>query len=415
MNVQNDCSKPCHDIFEKNLMNYKLVLISSTYGQGNPPDNAKEFYQYLKDHQDANYSHLDYCVFALGSKNYPNFCQCGKDLNLLLANTGAFPFMDIVCCNGDPDIDYEQWQRKLCQTLNEPKNKNERSQIIANNSKNKKCIERKEQFIKGKVLSNRFIAPFIKELCVELQEDFSYASGQFLYIKIPEYEMTYATLDIPDTFKKRWEQGGYLEHSAKNQAEAKRSYSFASCPSESRNILKFNIRIALPNTIGISGGKGSSYIFSLKKGDSIEISPAQGDFLITGRKSEKVYIGGGAGMAPLRSHIVEQLNNKTSNKISYWYGARTLQDVFYKSELDVLAQENNNFSYHLALSESENDDWSGYRGYIHEVIFEKLLKNHKKLYNVYFFLCGPPPMVAACTKMLKSLHVGDHQVFFDAF
>jgi Na(+)-translocating NADH:ubiquinone oxidoreductase F subunit len=416
MKINSDKPRPYDDLFEDNKMNYKCIIISSTYGQGNPPDNAKDFYEYLKNGDGKNLSHLDYCVFALGSKNYPNFCQCGKDFHALLANAGAYPFLDIVCCNGDPDVQYEQWQRSLCQRLNAPFDPMEREVAIKNNLLHKKTIGKIEHFLSAKVLSNQFVTPFIKELCLEVEENYDYSSGQFAYIKIPSYEMQYSKLALPERYTSSWEKLNLSEAKVINREATKRSYSFASSPSEGRKILKFNIRIALPSSKEMNGGIGSSYLFSLKAEDHLEITPAQGDFLITKNNKEKVYIGGGAGMAPLRSHIVDQLNNNAENKISFWYGARSTLDLFYIDEFKNLAQKHKNFTYNIALSEeTQSENSLGYRGYIHEVVDQNFLKMHNKLYNIDFFLCGPPPMVQACLKMLKEMHVGDHQIFFDAY
>ncbi|MBK1878744.1 NADH:ubiquinone reductase (Na(+)-transporting) subunit F [Pelagicoccus mobilis] len=269
------------------------------------------------------------------------------------------------------------------------------------------------------VVSNRNVATFIKELVLEPETDFSYQPGDYLQIDIPEYQqIDFDTLTVDQPYANVWKQQNLLELYSTNPQRCRRNYSLASNP-KSDSQLRFNVRIATPpRGQECSAGAGSTYIHSLKPGDSVTAIGPFGDFHIKETQKEMIYLGGGAGMAPLRSHISSLLETRNSGrKISFWYGARSKQEMFYQDYFEKLAKENDNFRFTFALSEPQpEDDWNGDTGFIHEVLAAKYLDGHDTLAEVEFYLCGPPQMLQAASKMLlEKYEIAKEQIAYDEF
>lgn len=271
------------------------------------------------------------------------------------------------------------------------------------------------------VVSNENVATFIKELVLKLPEgeDVNFRAGGYVQLEIPPYECSFADMDIPDEYRGDWEKFGLFKVKSKVDETTIRAYSMANYPDE-RGLLKFNIRIATPplrQLDEIAPGKMSSYVFSRKAGDKITVFGPFGEFFAKKTDAEMIFIGGGAGMAPMRSHLFDQLKRLASKrKISFWYGARSLRETFYAEEYDALAAENPNFDWHLALSEPQpEDNWSGHTGFIHQVLLENYLKNHPAPEDCEFYMCGPPMMNAAVIKMLEDLGVDRENILLDDF
>lgn len=276
------------------------------------------------------------------------------------------------------------------------------------------------------VISNRNVASFIKEFVVRLPEGehMEFKAGSYSQIKIPKYHVKYADFDVDERFKPEWDKFKLWPLEAKNDVETIRAYSMANYPAEG-NIITLNVRVATPPfdrktgtwAAGINPGIASSYIFSLKPGDKVTMSGPYGDFHIQDTDAEMLYIGGGAGMAPLRAQILHLFNTlKTDRKVSYWYGARSRLEIFYEEDFRALEREFPNFSFHIALSAPEKDDnWTGYVGFIHQVIYDHYLKDHPAPEDIEYYMCGPGPMSAAAVKMLDSLGVEKDRIYFDDF
>jgi len=273
-----------------------------------------------------------------------------------------------------------------------------------------------------KVVSNRSVATFIKELVLEPadpEEKIEFTPGDYMQLDIPAYdEIRFRDFDIPEPYASVWERQHVFDLAVTNQEPGRRNnYSLASNGVTERQ-LKFNVRIATPPPgQDCPPGIGSSYVFNLKPGDTVTAIGSFGDFHIKPTQKEMVYIGGGAGMAPLRAHLSQLLENeKTHRKISYWYGARSRQEIFYQEYFEDLAKNHQNFDFHLALSDPlDEDHWEGPTGFIHEVVYFNYLKDHPNIKAVEFYLCGPPMMVKACTKMLDELGVSPEQIAYDEF
>jgi Na(+)-translocating NADH:ubiquinone oxidoreductase F subunit len=273
-----------------------------------------------------------------------------------------------------------------------------------------------------RVISNRSVATFIKELVLEPEDpkdSVTFAPGDYLQIDIPAYEaIKFRDFDIPERFASVWERQHIFDLIAHNpQAGRRNNYSLASNPQTERQ-LRFNVRIATPPPgQDCLPGAGSSYIFSLKPGDIVTGIGPFGDFHIKPTQREMIYIGGGAGMAPLRAHLSHLLETeKTVRKISYWYGARSRQEIFYEEYFRNLETAHPNFSFHLALSSPlEEDSWTGHIGFIHEVVFEAYLQNHSNPAAAEYYLCGPPMMIKACNRMLTGVGVPQQQIAYDEF
>ncbi|MDN3639583.1 NADH:ubiquinone reductase (Na(+)-transporting) subunit F [Simiduia curdlanivorans] len=270
------------------------------------------------------------------------------------------------------------------------------------------------------VESNPNVATFIKELTLRLPEGESvdFRAGGYVQLEAPAHHVKFSDFDIEEKFRGDWEHFGFFKLESKVTEPVIRAYSMANYPDE-KGVVKFNIRIATPppRTQGLPPGQMSSYVFSLKPGDKITVYGPFGEFFAKKTEAEMVFIGGGAGMAPMRSHIFDQLRRlKSKRKMSFWYGARSLRELFYKEDYDMLAAENDNFKWHIALSDPQpEDDWNGLTGFIHNVLFEQYLRDHEAPEDCEFYMCGPPMMNQAVIKMLKDLGVEDDNIMLDDF
>ncbi len=271
------------------------------------------------------------------------------------------------------------------------------------------------------VRSNNNVATFIKELVLELPagENVDFRAGGYIQIECPPYEIDYKNFDIDKKFHEDWDHFNIWRYKSHNTEHTIRAYSMANYPEE-KGIIMLNVRIATPPPRAaedIPPGIMSSYIFNLKPGDQVTISGPFGEFFAKETKNEMVFVGGGAGMAPMRSHIFDQLRRiKTDRKMTFWYGARSLKEMFYVSDFDMLARENDNFEWHVALSDpKEEDNWTGYTGFIHEVLYENYLKDHPAPEDCEYYMCGPPMMNAAVIKMLTDLGVERENILLDDF
>ena len=275
------------------------------------------------------------------------------------------------------------------------------------------------------VVSNRNVATFIKEFVVKLPEGehLKFLSGGYIQIDVPAIDVNYKDIDVDEEYRADWEKFGMFDLVMHNPEPQFRAYSMASYPAED-NIIMLNVRIATPPFDRVNGGfmkvnpgVCSSYIYSLKPGDKVTISGPYGEFHIKDTKREIIFIGGGAGMAPMRSHILDLfLTKHTDRKVSYWYGGRSLRELFYIEDFRKIEEENPNFKFNIALSAPlPEDNWTGYVGNIHEVLLENYLKNHSEPEEIEYYLCGPPMMTAAVLKMLDSLGVPKEMISFDGF
>jgi Na+-transporting NADH:ubiquinone oxidoreductase subunit F len=270
------------------------------------------------------------------------------------------------------------------------------------------------------VRSNDNKATFIKELCLEIPdgESVPFRAGGYIQIEAPAHHVKYADFDVPEEYRGDWERFGFFKLESKVDEETIRAYSMANYPEE-EGIIMLNVRIASPppNNLSLPPGKMSSFIWSLKPGDKVTISGPFGEFFAKETDAEMVFVGGGAGMAPMRSHIFDQLRRlKSDRKISFWYGARSSREMFYVEDFDTLQAENENFQWHVALSDPQpEDNWTGYTGFIHNVLLENYLKDHEAPEDCEFYMCGPPMMNAAVINMLKDLGVEDENILLDDF
>lgn len=270
------------------------------------------------------------------------------------------------------------------------------------------------------VESNPNVATFIKELTLKLPEgqNVDFRAGGYVQLEAPEHHVKFKDFIIEDEYRGDWERFGFFNLESKVTEPVIRAYSMANYPEE-RGMVKFNIRIATPppGSKDIQPGLMSSYVFSLKPGDTITVYGPFGEFFAKETENEMVFIGGGAGMAPMRSHLFDQLKRLNSKrKISFWYGARSLRELFYQEDYDGLAAANDNFDWHIALSDPQpEDNWDGLTGFIHNVLYEKYLKDHEAPEDCEYYMCGPPVMNAAVIKMLKDLGVEDDNIMLDDF
>lgn len=275
------------------------------------------------------------------------------------------------------------------------------------------------------VVSNRNVSTFIKEFVVKLPEGevMNFQSGSYAQITIPTYDIKYADYDIDEKFRGDWDHFDMWSLTCKNDTETIRAYSMANYPAEG-NIITLNVRIATPpmdrathKWLPVSPGISSSYIFSLKPGDKVRMSGPYGDFHIQDTDAEMLYIGGGAGMAPLRAQILHLFRTlHTGRKVSYWYGARSKKEIFYEEDFREIEKQFPNFSFHIALSDPQpEDNWTGYVGFIHQVIYDNYLKDHDAPEDIEYYMCGPGPMANAVKVMLEDLGVPRSQLFFDDF
>lgn len=275
------------------------------------------------------------------------------------------------------------------------------------------------------VVSNRNVATFIKEFVVKLPEGehLDFLSGGYIQIDVPKCDVKYSNIEVDEEYRKDWEKFHMFDLVMRNPEPQFRAYSMANHPAEN-NIIMLNVRIATPpfdkkngGFMKVNPGVCSSYIYSLKPGDKVTISGPYGEFHIKDTQKEIIFIGGGAGMAPMRSHILDLfLTKHTQRKVSYWYGGRSLRELFYIDDFKKIEAENPNFKFNIALSSPlPEDNWNGYVGNIHEVLFENYLKNHPEPEEIEYYLCGPPMMTQAVLTMLDNLGVPKENILFDDF
>ncbi len=271
-----------------------------------------------------------------------------------------------------------------------------------------------------KVISNNNVATFIKELVIELPSgvEMGYRAGGYIQIDVPPYQLKYTDFNVEEEYRGDWDKYNLWRYNATNDEEVTRAYSMASYPAEGNKII-LNVRIASPPPWApdVPPGIASSYIFNLKPGDNVEVSGPYGEFFTKDTKREMVFIGGGAGMAPMRSHLYDLLKTKKSDrKISFWYGARSLREMFYDDEFKELESKFPNFSYQVGLSEPlEEDNWKGQVGFIHQILYDNILKDHDDPTEIEYYMCGPPPMIDAVDKMLYDLGVEPEMIAYDKF
>ncbi|MDJ0783369.1 MAG: NADH:ubiquinone reductase (Na(+)-transporting) subunit F [Desulfosarcinaceae bacterium] len=269
------------------------------------------------------------------------------------------------------------------------------------------------------VVSNQNVATFIKELVLQLEggQRLDFKAGAYIQIDIPEYEAAFETFQIEDVYRSAWDQFNLWQLKAANVDPVFRAYSLANPPAEG-DVLKFTIRIATPPPgAAAPPGIGSSYVFQLMPGDRVSLSGPYGDFFVKETQREMCFIGGGAGMAPMRSHILHQLEGEgTQRRLTFWYGARSRQEMFYDGEFRALAAEHPNFTYHVALSEPQpEDNWDGLVGFIHQCLLDTYLEDHDDPTEIEYYLCGPPPMIDAVNHMLYDLGVEQEMIAYDKF
>ncbi len=270
------------------------------------------------------------------------------------------------------------------------------------------------------VLSNDNMATFIKELVLEIPEGESvdFRAGGYVQLEAPPHTVDYRDFDIPEEYRGDWDKFKIFDNVSTVKEPIVRAYSMANYPEE-KGVIKFNIRVASPppGSTGIPPGQMSSWVFGLKPGDKVNVFGPYGEFFAKETDAEMVFIGGGAGMAPLRSHIFDQLKRLNSKrKISYWYGARSLREMFYVEDFDALAEEFDNFEWHVALSDPmPEDNWEGDTGFIHQVVLDKYLKDHPAPEDCEFYMCGPPMMNKAVVGMLEELGVEKENIMLDEF
>jgi Na+-transporting NADH:ubiquinone oxidoreductase subunit F len=271
------------------------------------------------------------------------------------------------------------------------------------------------------VVSNNNVASFIKELVVALPEgeELDFRAGGYIQIECPPHDLKYTDFDIDKEFRDEWDRFNLWRYESHVKKPEMRAYSMASYPEE-KTVVKLNVRIATPPPgadDSVPPGIMSSFIFNLKPGDKAVVSGPYGEFFAKDTDNEMVFIGGGAGMAPMRSHIFDQLKRRhTKRKMSFWYGARSLKEMFYEEEFNELAERNENFEWHLALSEPQpEDNWDGLTGFIHQVLYDEYLSKHEAPEDCEYYLCGPPMMNTAVVKMLDSLGVPKENILLDDF
>lgn len=270
------------------------------------------------------------------------------------------------------------------------------------------------------VRSNDNVATFIKELVLELPEgeDVNFKAGGYIQIEAPPHIAHYKDFDINEEYQEDWDKYDVWRYTSKVDETVIRAYSMANYPGE-KGIIMLNVRVASPppRLEGIPPGKMSSFIFNLKPGDKVTISGPYGEFFIKDSDAEMMYVGGGAGMAPLRSHIFELFKNlKTGRKVTYWYGGRSLRELFYIDEFRKLEEEFPNFTFNLALSEPlPEDNWTGYVGFIHQVVIDNYLKDHPAPEDIEYYFCGPPMMNKCVMQMCEDFGVEPENVAFDDF
>jgi len=272
-----------------------------------------------------------------------------------------------------------------------------------------------------KVRSNHNVATFIKELVLELPEGEAvpFRAGGYIQIEVPPGAYSYQDIEVEDEYRADWDKFNLWRFTAQLDEEVTRAYSMANYPEE-KDVIMLNVRIASPpprSSEGTPPGKMTAYLFGLKPGDEVTISGPFGEFFAKDTPAEMLFIGGGAGMAPMRSHIFDQfLRLHTRRRVSFWYGARSLREAFYIDDFNTLQDKHETFEWHLALSEPlPEDDWTGDTGFIHQVVYNNYLKDHPAPEDIEYYLCGPPLMLKACMEMLDGLGVEPENILFDDF
>ncbi len=268
--------------------------------------------------------------------------------------------------------------------------------------------------------SNRNVATFIKELVLELPEgeEVPFRAGGYIQIECPPHVVDYKNFEVEEEYREDWDKFDQWRFTSSVNEPVVRAYSMANYPDE-KGIIMLNVRIASPppRTPDVPPGQMSSFIFNLKPGDEVVISGPYGEFFARDTKNEMIFIGGGAGMAPMRSHIFDQFGRVGSDrKVSFWYGARSMREAFYVEDFDTISAENENFNWHLALSEPlPEDNWTGLTGFIHQVLYDNYLQDHPAPEDCEYYICGPPMMNDAVIQMLTNLGVEQENIMFDDF
>jgi len=270
-----------------------------------------------------------------------------------------------------------------------------------------------------KVRSNHNVATFIKELILDLPEgeNVDFRAGGFIQIECPPHTVRYRDFDIEKEYRDAWDAFNLWDLESVVEETEYRAYSMANFPEE-KGMIMLNVRVAVPPPrTNFPPGKMTSYMFNLKPGDEVTISGPYGEFFAKETQAEMIFIGGGAGMAPMRSHLYDQFRRvHTDRKVSFWYGARSLREAFYWDEYDKLQAENPNFGWHLALSEPQGEDnWDGYTGFIHQVLYDNYLRDHEAPEDCEYYICGPPMMNQAVFKLLDDLGVEPENIAYDDF
>lgn len=371
-------------------------------------DHGKKTYAIVRDAGDALYATDGICTH--GNTHLADGLVIGKTLECPKHN-GRFNLAD-----GSPA------RAPVCRGLATYPIETRDGKLFLNIVKAGGAGSRGQRVVVLRVVSNRNVATFIKELVLEPVdpgEQMPFSPGDYLQIDIPAYEnIRFGDFEIPEPYASVWRAHHLFDLSVRNPEPGRRNnYSLASNQNLERT-LRFNVRIATPPPgQDCPPGVGSSYVFSLKEGDTVTATGPFGDFHIKPTQKEMVYVGGGAGMAPLRAHLSHLFETeKTARKVSFWYGARSRQELYYQDYFEALAKSYPNFTFHAALSSPlPGDNWTGQAGFIHEVVLEKYLAAHENPKTVEFYLCGPPMMIKACTKMLSDLGVSPDQIAFDEF
>ncbi len=268
------------------------------------------------------------------------------------------------------------------------------------------------------VRSNRNVATFIKNLVLKLEPraNIDFRAGGYVQIECPAHHVKFTDFAVADEYRDAWDKFNLWQYKSTVTETISRAYSMANYPDE-KGIIMLNVRIATPPKPNLPPGQASSYLFGLKPGDKIVVSGPFGDFFARDTVNEMIFVGGGAGMAPMRSHILDQLKRlQSQRKISFWYGARSYRELFFVEDFNQLAKMHSNFDWHIALSDPQpEDDWKGHTGFIHQALYDNYLSQHSAPEDCEYYICGPPMMNTAVINMLDSLSVDEENILFDDF